>query len=129
MPETDCRGDERDLPGIFKAGYDPGMSDSRKSSAAFYACVVLAGLFVVLVMYPLSFGPACWTGNRIPLLKPCVRTTYMPLARAAWAYPGGACLNALWWWGAFGETGGGDSLLILMSATPRSEYEKSWISQ
>jgi hypothetical protein len=37
------------------------MTEQKKSGVAFWATVVL---LVVLVAYPLSFGPACWVVSR-----------------------------------------------------------------
>lgn len=45
------------LPARWRARYDPGMSEDRKKpDVAFWATVTLV---VVLVAYPLSWGPAC----------------------------------------------------------------------
>ena len=37
------------------------MTERKKSGVAFWAAVVLV---VLLVGYPLSFGPACWITSR-----------------------------------------------------------------
>jgi hypothetical protein len=41
-----------------------------------------AGLVIVLA-YPLSFGPACWLADRLPIVQGPVTTAYRPLAAAA----------------------------------------------
>ena len=51
------------------------MTSRKKPGVAFWATVVV----VVVLMYPISFGPACWLANRgrIPM-KP-VAIVYGPL--------------------------------------------------
>jgi hypothetical protein len=51
------------------------MTDRKKPGVAFWATVV-----VVLLLYPLSFGPACWLASRTDTGKNAVfKTVYWPL--------------------------------------------------
>jgi len=40
--------------------------DRKHPSAALWITVALVAVLVVLVAYPLSFGPACWFADRMP---------------------------------------------------------------
>jgi hypothetical protein len=67
------------------------MTDRKKPGVAFWATV---GLVVVLVGYPLSFGPAYWLVDRRLLpIQPVVKA-YRPLGRISTSIgiPG-----LLWW--------------------------------
>jgi hypothetical protein len=55
------------------------MTDRKKPGVAFWATVVMVAL---LVVYPLSFGPACWTASRDQSLSPLDRSVsqvYWPI--------------------------------------------------
>lgn len=56
------------------------MTDRKKPGVACWASVVLV---VVLLGYPLSFGPACWISSRCGKGDEFVSTTYEPLLRMA----------------------------------------------
>jgi hypothetical protein len=65
------------------------MTDRKKPGVAFWATVAV---FVVLVGYPLSFGPACWIsshtldrGDRIGAQT--VNMMYQPILSLAWSGP------------------------------------------
>src|SRR5258708_5452317 len=53
------------------------MTDRKKPGVAFWASVVVA---VVLLGYPLSFGPACWVAAPIAPLRSSLEFVYHPLA-------------------------------------------------
>ena len=52
------------------------MTSRKKSGLAFWATVVVV---VGLVLYPLSFGPACWITSRTDFGWRAVPTLYYPL--------------------------------------------------
>jgi hypothetical protein len=60
------------------------MTDRKKPGVAFWATVALV---VVLVGYPLSFGPACWLMYREMLTPEDVYCAYRPVISAAWSGP------------------------------------------
>jgi hypothetical protein len=60
------------------------MVDHKKPGVAFWATVALV---VVLVGYPLSFGPACWATNRHWQYLPLTANAYRPLVRLAMEGP------------------------------------------
>jgi hypothetical protein len=52
------------------------MTDRKKPGVAFWATVVMVA---VLVLYPLSFGPACWASSRsgsLEIRETCDRFYY-----------------------------------------------------
>jgi hypothetical protein len=53
------------------------MTDRKKPAVAFWATVALV---VVLVGYPLSFGPACWLADGGMIPRELICQTYRPLA-------------------------------------------------
>jgi hypothetical protein len=54
-------------------------SDRKKPGAVFWATmVVVAGL----VMYPLSFVPACWVSSRVQPSGTCLSAVYRPIILA-----------------------------------------------
>ena len=61
------------------------MTDRKKPGVAFWASMALV---VVLVGYPLSFGPACWITSRCSLRGAWISTAYRPLIRSMEAGPG-----------------------------------------
>ena len=62
----------------------------KKPTAGFWIAVSL----VVLLAYPLSFGPACWIASRMPssfgTRAPIIGRIYWPLLEAAWNAEGTA---------------------------------------
>jgi hypothetical protein len=52
------------------------MTDGRKPGVAFWATVALV---VVLVVYPLSFGPACWINGRTGVGTNAISIVYRPI--------------------------------------------------
>jgi len=68
-------------------------SDHKKPGVAYWATVVVV---VVLVAYPLSFGPACWIAWRAASAAPVIATIYSPLIRAGFRGPA-PIRRALWW--------------------------------
>ena len=89
-------------------------SDRKKPGLAFYA-----GIVVVLVLaYPLSFGPACWITSRTNTGASAIPVVYRPLTWAmspgsetmfnrvsSWYALVGAPEN--WMWGAAWDPGAG----------------------
>ena len=64
------------------------MSDSPKRSGAAWWIVVALG--VLLVAYPLSFGPACWVCSRVPegtLVWETTEFCYAPILRGWYDAP------------------------------------------
>jgi hypothetical protein len=59
----------------------------KKPGAAFWITVALV---VMLVGYPLSFGPACWISSRVECGETAVSRIYQPVMRLSfWGdYPG-----------------------------------------
>jgi len=81
------------------------MTSRKKPGVAFWATVMVV---VMLVLYPLSFGPACWISNRAGIGSSVVATIYRPIT---WAMNSG-CLPRLidgpyreyyLWWNDMGE--------------------------
>lgn len=64
-------------------------------------------MLTALVLYPLSFGPACWISSRHPWSSPVVGDVYYPLARVAWSLDsdsfGPILRDVLSRWGYIGE--------------------------
>jgi hypothetical protein len=52
------------------------MTDRKKPGVAFWATVVVV---VVLMAYPLSFGPACWLVSHADLNEQVVNIPYRPV--------------------------------------------------
>ncbi len=55
------------------------MTSGKKPGIAFWATVVL----VLVLAYPLSFGPACWITSRAEWLQPAFEYAFWPLVWAA----------------------------------------------
>ena len=53
------------------------MSDKRRKPSWHWIVV----LVVVLLAYPLSFGPACWISSRLDFSVPSVTAFYRPLVQ------------------------------------------------
>ena len=73
----------------------------KKPGVAFWATVVVV---VVLVAYPLSFGPAIWLTARGYFRESTVQSFYMPVL---WSAAQAESLeNAVTWWGSLGVPDG-----------------------
>ena len=57
------------------------MTDRKKPGVAFWATVVLV---VVLTLYVLSFGPACWITSRMNFGTSAIGVIYRPIVPAMW---------------------------------------------
>src|SRR5262245_29364126 len=76
------------------------MTDRNKPGVAFWATVVVV---VVLVAYPLSFGPACWITSRVyasgePVVTNRAMFVYLPFGKAILHAPGAGYSSLLIWW-------------------------------
>ena len=60
------------------------MTSRKQPGVAFWAAVVVV---VVLVAYPLSFGPACWISSRAQPSGQVVSVVYYPVIRLFGALP------------------------------------------
>jgi hypothetical protein len=69
-------------------------SDRKKPGVAFWATVVVV---VVLVAYPLSFGPACWISSRVKADEKFVNGFYQPVLRMTSGRQGWLQRVALWY--------------------------------
>ena len=58
------------------------MTSSRKKRGLTFRATVVA--VVVLVAYPLSFGPACWITIRLDRGSSVIGVVYWPFLRACW---------------------------------------------
>jgi hypothetical protein len=77
-------------------------SDRKHPSAAFWITVALV---VVLVGYPVSFGPACWIAERNWTYVPIAICVYGPLVQIA--YNGPVWVKGpLRWWASVGTSEG-----------------------
>jgi hypothetical protein len=76
------------------------MSDSRKKpGVAFWATVVVV---VLLVVYPLSFGPACWLADRQILPRVTIARIFSPLLDRPSDQYVAPHSNLLIWWANLG---------------------------
>jgi hypothetical protein len=86
------------------------MTDRKKTGVAFWATVALV---VVLVGYPLSFGPACWFNEwtGLPVSKgygsagigdEVIFIVYRPLFEYAGPYPRSMCSELIHWYAEVG---------------------------
>src|SRR5262245_57352865 len=55
------------------------MTDRKKPGVAFWSTVLVA----VVLLYPISFGPACWITSRTVIGAPAVSLAYRPMM---WAW-------------------------------------------
>src|SRR5260370_1457438 len=62
------------------------MTRPRKHPSPAF-CITVA-LVVLLVAYPVSFGPACWLADRLQIATPFVARIYKPIVHAALCGPG-----------------------------------------
>jgi hypothetical protein len=60
------------------------MTERKKPGVAFWAAVVVVA---ALVLYPLSFGPACWISSRLNLGAKLVPIIYRPVLRITYPDP------------------------------------------
>jgi hypothetical protein len=65
--------------------------DRKKPGVAFWATVV------VVVAYPLSFGPACWLADRDIVAYDAVYTLHSPLLRSAFDRESTVAPLLNWW--------------------------------
>jgi hypothetical protein len=74
-------------------------SDRKKPGVAFWASVVV----VVVLAYPLSFGPACWISSRSGTGASVVNSAYQPMLGLAFDGPGVVQRGAFWYAHAFAD--------------------------
>jgi hypothetical protein len=78
------------------------MSEHRKKpGVAFWATVVVA----CLLLYPISFGPACWVFSHVASDEdnwPTLDFIYAPILRV-WRYHDGIIPDAIEWYGNVGS--------------------------
>ena len=80
------------------------MTDRKKPGVAFWATVVLV---VVLVGYPLSFGPACWITSRRGTTPEVIYKIYRPVIYNWGRAPrSGSLWKAVHWYAQLGAPGG-----------------------
>ena len=70
------------------------MTSRNKPGVAYWAAV---GLVVVLIGYPLSFGPACWVSSRLGWGSSAVSLIYGPAIRACGHGPNFVAKSAAWY--------------------------------
>jgi hypothetical protein len=78
------------------------ISDRKKPGVAFWSTVVVV---VVLVAYPLSFGPACWIMSHLHPEQPgqaveIIPKIYWPILVLAWH--AGATWDCVQWYASVG---------------------------
>ena len=78
------------------------MTSRKKPGVAFWATVAVV---VVLVAYPLSFGPAIWTTAHFSICHPFVERAYWPILWTI-CYGPSSIGNLLLRWGDIGVTSG-----------------------
>ncbi len=97
------------------------MTSRKKPGVAFWATVVVV---VVLVAYPLSFGPACWISSRLNAGTRAVTVVYRPVT---WCFSDnydGPLDNAVRWYAGLGAAN--DSWGWWGRAACASEEEPLW---
>src|SRR5436190_14665700 len=100
------------------------MTDRKKPGVAFWATV---GIVVVLVGYPLSFGPACWITSRTDVGVSSLPIVYLPLIRAMSRSE--RIADALDWYAQFGAAGArGDLVQSQTCAWTSSVFGKPGIA-
>jgi hypothetical protein len=86
------------------------MTSRKKPGVAFWATVVPV---VVLVLYPLSFGPACWINCRSDWIgSGTLSRLYRPTIRLAEGNGGDAVSKVILWWANLGASEG--SLAVVL---------------
>src|SRR5262245_36571618 len=99
-------------------------SDRKKPGVAFWATVVV----VVVLSYPISFGPTCWLVSLDAMPESAVRaasTVYAPLIRCA-ANERHSAAQALAWWASVirkREAGSYRGLLMLWHRLPAERWD------
>jgi hypothetical protein len=68
--------------------------DRKKPGVAFWATVVVV---VVLIGYPLSFGPACWVSSHSGRGSALVSTVYQPILWSVFDGPA-LVVTPVWWY-------------------------------
>jgi hypothetical protein len=89
------------------------MADRKKPGVAFWATVAAV---IVLVVYPLSFGPVCWINARTSSNEAFIDTTYQPLLRIT-AHAPHWIKRTVNWYASLGVGPGNGSLLFLDEAS------------
>jgi hypothetical protein len=69
------------------------MNERKRSSAVFYAAIVVA----VLMVYPLSFGPVCRLSEGGHIKGRTVWIAYRPILWMAYRAPS-PISGVIWWW-------------------------------
>jgi hypothetical protein len=67
--------------------------NQHRPTVAFWIAAALAGL----LLYPLSFGPACWFGERNGIGTATISTVYWPIICLASSNRGPAAKSILWY--------------------------------
>jgi hypothetical protein len=78
------------------------MTDRKKPGVAFWATVVVV---VVVLLYPISFVPACWISSRVQPSGKAVSLIYRPVLWA-WGHLGEDADDCISEWIAVGTTHG-----------------------
>jgi len=77
------------------------MTDRKKPTAGFWITLAL----VAVLVYPASFGPACWVCSRVPQSSASWEMTdflYSPILRAWWHGDQAAIGNVISWYANLG---------------------------
>ncbi len=91
-------------------------SNRKKPGSAFWATVAM---LIALVGYPLSFGPACWIGSRIPHYEvPEFLGLYLPLSKVVAHCPDWIYYGMLW----YGEFLSDEDFIPYTTLRQASEY-------
>ena len=99
-------------------------SDRKKPGVAFWATVVVT---VVLVGYPLSFGPACWITSRLDRGASAVQIGYRPMTCMMSASERVA--HALDWYARLGAAEGWFWARMLYTDSVPNKWEWTWQDQ
>src|SRR5690348_15603930 len=74
------------------------MTDRKKAGVAFWATVAV----VALLLYPLSFGPACWITSRLDRGADLLPVIYRPLTWGMSAESDTRISRAIMWYAELG---------------------------
>jgi hypothetical protein len=85
------------------------VTERKKTGVALWATVALV---VVLVGYPLSFGPACWLSARGAIPEMVIKYAYWPLLCQRVHLPN-SIGAAIGWYGSVGVPRGGAVVFII----------------